>query len=232
MVSEAGKAYQDGKVLLIDKPLEWTSFDVVKKIRNTISRKTGIRRIKVGHAGTLDPLATGLLIVCTGKFTKRLNEFQSQDKEYTGAFFLGATTPSFDNETEQDQKFSTKHITDDLLHQTAKLFIGEIDQVPPAFSAVNVDGVRAYQKARNNEKVDIPPRKISISIFEITKIELPLIHFKVNCSKGTYIRSLARDYGKELGSGAYLDSLCRTRIGNFDLSDAISIQEFENSFAE
>ncbi len=147
-------------------------------------------------------------------------------------FFLGATTPSFDNETEQDQKFSTKHITDDLLHQTAKSFIGEIQQIPPAFSAVNVDGVRAYQKARNNEKVDIPPRKISISIFEITKIELPLVHFKVNCSKGTYIRSLARDYGKALGSGAYLDSLCRTRIGNFDLSDAISIQEFEDSFDE
>jgi len=232
MVLEVGKAYQEGKVLLIDKPLEWTSFDVVKKIRNTISRRTGIKRIKVGHAGTLDPLATGLLIVCTGKFTKRLNEFQSQDKQYTGTFHIGATTPSFDKETNEDQKFDIQHINDALLYDTAKTFVGEIDQVPPDFSAVNVDGVRAYQKARNNEKVNIPPRRISIYEFAITNIDMPIVHFRVKCSKGTYIRSLARDFGKALKSGAYLNSLSRTHIGNFRLEDAITIMDFEQSLNE
>jgi len=230
MVSSLGKEYQEGRILLIDKPLEWTSFDVVKKIRNTISRNTGLRKIKVGHAGTLDPLATGLLIVCTGKFTKKIIEFQNQEKEYTGTFYIGATTPSFDKETEADKKFDTQHITNELLIKTAKTFVGEYNQVPPDFSAVNVDGVRAYQRARNNEKIEIPPKRITITEFELSNIELPLIQFRVTCSKGTYIRSLARDYGKALNSGAYLDSLIRTRIGSYNLSTAISIQDFEHSF--
>ena len=232
MVSTLGNTFQEGKILLIDKPIEWTSFDVVKKIRNTISRKTGIRKIKVGHAGTLDPLATGLLIVCTGKFTKRINEFQGMEKEYTGTFFIGATTPSLDKETEIDNKFDTHQITDELLIRTAETFIGEYDQVPPDFSAVNIDGVRAYQKARNNEKFDLPPKRIIIYEFQLNNIDLPLIHFKVTCSKGTYIRSLARDFGKALNSGAYLDSLIRTRIGNNLLSEAISIEDFERLFAD
>lgn len=232
MVSTLGNTFQEGKILLIDKPIEWTSFDVVKKIRNTISRKTGIRKIKVGHAGTLDPLATGLLIVCTGKFTKRINEFQGMEKEYTGTFFIGATTPSLDKETEIDNKFDTHQITDELLIRIAETFVGEYDQVPPDFSAVNVDGVRAYQKARNNEKFDLPPKRITIYNFELNKIEMPLVSFKVTCSKGTYIRSLARDFGKALNSGAYLDSLIRTRIGNNLLSEAISIEDFERLFAD
>ncbi len=232
MVSTLGKTFQEGKILLIDKPIEWTSFDVVKKIRNTISRKTGIRKIKVGHAGTLDPLATGLLVVCTGKFTKRINEFQGMEKEYTGTFYIGATTPSFDRETKTDHKFDTRHITDELLIKTAETFVGEYDQIPPDFSAVNIDGVRAYQKARNNEKFDLPPKRITIYEFQLNNIDLPLIHFKVTCSKGTYIRSLARDFGKALNSGAYLDSLIRTRIGNNLLSEAISIEDFEGLFAD
>lgn len=219
--------FKNGEILLINKQVSWTSFDVVKKIRNTISRETGSKKVKVGHAGTLDPLASGLLVICTGKFTKRINEFQNQEKEYTGTFYVGATTPSFDGETEIDQRFSTNHIDENLLKKTATLFEGDQLQVPPSFSAININGMRAYHKARNKEKFDLPPRQINIQSFEITKIELPEVSFKISCSKGTYIRSLARDYGAALNSGAYLTSLVRTRIGNFFLEDAISVEEFE-----
>jgi len=222
----AGKNFLDGEVILINKPFEWTSFDVVKKVRNTILRYTEIKKIKVGHAGTLDPLATGLLIVCTGKFTKRIDEFQGQEKEYAGTFLLGATTPSFDKETEIDYTFEIKHITEKLLLDTANNFIGEIDQVPPIFSAVKIQGVRAYKHARKQKDVKLKTRKVQISAFELTKIELPEVHFRLVCSKGTYVRSLARDFGTALNSGAYLAELERTRIGNFKLSDAITVEEF------
>lgn len=227
-----GKNFLDGEVILINKPYEWTSFDIVKKIRGTISRNTEIKKIKVGHAGTLDPLATGLLIVCTGKFTKRIDEFQGQEKEYTGTILLGATTPSFDKETEIDKTFETKHITEKLLHDAANNFLGEIDQIPPIFSAVKIQGVRAYKHARKQKDVKLKIRKVQISVFELTKIELPQVHFRLVCSKGTYVRSLARDFGNALNSGAYLIDLERTRIGNFKLSDAITIDEFIQNIEE
>lgn len=226
------KKYLDGEVLLINKPYEWTSFDVVRKIRNTISRYAGIKKIKVGHAGTLDPLATGLLIVCTGKFTKRITEFQSQEKAYTGTFNIGATTPSFDKETEVDNTFETKHITKKLLVETTGQFIGEIDQVPPIYSAVNIQGVRAYTHARNQEEVTINARKINIKSFELTKTTLPEVQFSLVCSKGTYVRSLVRDYGKALNSGAYLTTLVRTRIGEYNLSDALTMEKFTQELDE
>jgi tRNA pseudouridine55 synthase len=219
--------FVNGEILLIDKPYGWTSFDAVKKIRNLIKRKTRIKNIKVGHAGTLDPLASGLLIICTGKFTKRIDEFQGQEKEYTGTFYIGATTPSYDMESEVNLEFKTGHITETLLKETAEKFIGEQDQVPPTFSAVNVNGTRAYLKARNKEDFEIPAKRISIPDFEIVNPELPDVTFRVVCSKGTYIRALARDFGKMLNCGAYLTSLCRTRIGSFLLSDAMTLEEFE-----
>jgi len=212
--------FDEGKVLLFDKPYKWTSFDVVRKVRQIT--KAG----KVGHAGTLDPLATGLLIVCTGKFTKRIDQYQGQEKEYTGSFFLGATTPSYDLETAVDQHFDSSNITEEQIRDTANQFTGEIMQSPPLHSAVNVKGERAYEKARRGETLELPPKKVTISTFEITEITLPLIHFRIVCSKGTYIRSLARDYGRALGSGAYLASLCRTRIGNFLLKDAMAVAGF------
>ncbi|MEZ5195859.1 MAG: tRNA pseudouridine(55) synthase TruB [Bacteroidales bacterium] len=223
----ANNEFQEGKILLIDKPLEWTSFDVVGKIRNTITRYTKARKIKVGHAGTLDPLASGLLIVCTGKFTKRINEFQDQDKEYTGSFYIGSTTPSFDNETEIDQTYDTSHLTDEVIREVADSFVGEQQQVPPTFSAIKLKGVRAYHMARKNEEVKLSARNIVIKEMEISAIDLPNVHFRVVCSKGTYIRALARDFGKALGCGAYLNTLIRTKIGDFCLSDALSITQFE-----
>ncbi len=231
-MNTAANKFLDGEVILIDKPLEWTSFDVVKKIRNSISRRAGIKKIKVGHAGTLDPLATGLLIVCTGKFTKRITEFQSQEKEYTGTFLMGATTPSFDKETEIDNTFETNHITQELLLETTQQFIGKIDQVPPKFSAIKIQGIRAYEHARNQEEVTINARQVHISTFELTKVELPEVQFRLVCSKGTYVRSLARDYGKAINSGAYLVELKRTRIGDFSLSDAFTIEGFEKYLDE
>ena len=219
--------FQKGEILFIDKPLQWTSFDVVNKIRYLISGYTGIRKIKVGHAGTLDPLATGLLIICTGKFTKRIQEFQGLDKEYTGVFFIGATTPSYDRETKTDKEFDISHVNEELLLKTAKKFVGTFNQVPPLYSAVNIEGKRAYKFARNNEDVKLPPKKITIQEFELTEIRLPEVHFRVVCSKGTYIRSLARDFGKALGSGSYLTSLTRIKIGDYDLSKAITIEDFE-----
>lgn len=213
--------FEQGQVLLINKPLEWTSFDVVRKIRNLIKIK------KVGHAGTLDPLATGLLIVCTGKFTKRINEFMSQEKEYTGTFTLGATTPTYDLESKPENfKETSSIINEDILNAT-KQFVGEILQVPPAHSAIKIDGKRVYELARQGKEVKIEPRKIIISEFEITQIEMPVITFRVVCSTGTYIRSLANDFGEALGCGAYLSSLCRTRIGNSKLADAKTMAEIE-----
>lgn len=218
--------FKNGQVLLIDKPLDWTSFQVVNKLRWHIRQKFGIKKIKVGHAGTLDPLATGLLIICTGKFTKQINEYQGQIKEYTGELTLGATTPSYDLETDVNETFSTEHITADLIHAAVKQFIGEIDQIPPIFSALKKDGKRLYELAREGKTIEISARKITIQEFEITKIDLPKVNFRVVCSKGTYIRSLAYDFGKALNSGAHLSELRRTKIGEFRVENGTSIDEF------
>ncbi len=221
--------FKEGRVLLFDKPLNWTSFQVVNKVRWLIRKSLKIKKIKVGHAGTLDPLATGLLIICTGKFTKKIDEYQGLVKEYTGTFTLGATTPSFDLETEINETFPVEHITDSQLHETTKLFIGEIDQIPPVFSALKKDGKRLYEYARSGEEIEVKSRKVEISEFEITGIEMPTVHFRVVCSKGTYIRSLANDYGKALNSGAHLSELRRTKIGAFKVEDGTDIETFENS---
>ena len=218
--------YKNGQVLLIDKPLKWTSFQVVNKLRWEIKQRFKIKNIKVGHAGTLDPLASGLLILCTGKFTKKIDEYQGQIKEYTGEITLGATTPSFDLETEINQSFPIDHISEDLIRQTTQQFIGELDQVPPIFSALKKDGKRLYELARAGETTEIKSRKITISEFEIIKIELPKIEFRVVCSKGTYIRSLANDFGAALNSGGHLTALRRTKIGNFNVDNGMKIDEF------
>lgn len=214
--------FEEGVALLIDKPLGWTSFDAVRKVRNLIKIK------KVGHAGTLDPLATGLLIICTGKFTKRINEYMAQEKEYTGTFTLGATTPTYDLESEPEDFKPYNHLTSEDIQNAVTQFLGEIDQVPPIHSAIKKDGKRMYELARRGMNVKLEPRKITIKEFEADPGELPLVKFRVVCSTGTYIRSLANDFGEVLGCGAYLSSLCRTRIGEFLLKDAVSIAEFEN----
>ncbi len=224
---EKSSHFVSGTLLLIDKPLEWTSFDVVKKVRNLIKKKLQIKKIKVGHSGTLDPLATGLLIVCTGEFTKRIEEIQGQEKTYTGQFTLGATTPSFDRETKVNHTFNTAHITKQLLEETTKQFVGEITQIPPIFSALKKDGKRLYDFARENEEVEIKERKVMVHSFEITDINFPEVHFKISCAKGTYIRSIANDFGRALNSGAYLSKLCRTKIGKYNLKDAFSLNEVE-----
>ncbi|RMZ51068.1 tRNA pseudouridine(55) synthase TruB [Flavobacteriaceae bacterium PRS1] len=225
--------FLSGQVLLIDKPLNWTSFQVVNKLRWKIRKTFNIKKIKVGHAGTLDPLATGLLVICTGKMTKQINRFQEQIKEYTGTIVLGSTTASYDLETEIDNTFSTKHITEDLIRQTTKQFIGEIAQFPPIFSAIKKEGKRLYEFARAGENVEIKPRTVSISEFEITRIEGLKIDFRVVCSKGTYIRSLAHDFGKALNSGGHLSVLRRTKIGDFNVSEALSVEKFiENLSSE
>jgi tRNA pseudouridine55 synthase len=218
--------FEEGRVLLIDKPLEWTSFDVVRKIRNLIKIK------KVGHAGTLDPLATGLLIVCTGRFTKKINEFMAQEKEYTGAITLGATTPTYDLESEPENFKPTEGITEKLINETAKKFTGEILQTPPIHSAIKQKGKPVYLMARKGIDVVLEPRKITIKKFEITSIEMPVVSFKVVCTTGTYIRSLANDFGAALGCGGYLSELRRTGIGNFRADDAMSMEEFVNCFKE
>ena len=222
--------FAKGEVLLVDKPLRWTSFDVVNKIRNALKKQYG--KIKVGHAGTLDPLATGLLIICTGKFTKRIDEFQAQEKEYTGTILLGATTPTLDAEMAPDKIFPTEHITPELVHEAVKKFIGEIDQMPPMFSALKVGGETAYKAAREGRELELKSRKVLIKEFEITNIDLPQVSFRVVCSKGTYIRSLARDLGTALDSGGYLTSLCRTRIGDFKIADAWELQKLGEKIAE
>jgi len=214
--------YADGKVLLINKPLHWTSFDVIRKLRSLIQIK------KIGHAGTLDPLATGLLIVCTGKFTKKINEFMAQEKEYTGTITLGAVTATYDLESLPEQQKDYSFLTEEKLYKTTEQFTGYVQQFPPIFSAIKKDGVALYELARRGEEVELKARNIYIKLFEIINIELPIIHFKVVCSTGTYIRSLANDYGKALGCGAYLSSLCRTRIGEFKIADAIEIEVMEN----
>ena len=220
--------FLEGQVLLIDKPLKWSSFQAVNKLKYILKRNYELpKKFKIGHAGTLDPLATGLLIVCTGKFTKRIAEIQGQAKEYTGVITVGATTPSFDLETEVDAIFPTEHITAELIQEAVKQFLGEIYQKPPVFSAIKKDGKRLYEHARAGEEVEIPARKTSIHEFEITKINLPEIEFRVVCSKGTYIRSLAYDFGKALNSGAYLSVLRRTKIGNYSVENGIKPENFE-----
>jgi len=215
-----------GSVLLFNKPLQWSSFDVVKKVRNIIKSGKKIGKIKVGHAGTLDPLADGLLIVCTGKFTKRVEEIQGQKKVYTGEITIGSTTPSYDKETEIDETFETSHITENLIYSSCKKFEGKIMQKPPIFSALKKDGKRLYQYAREGTTVEIKEREVEIEYFKITKIDIPKIEFEVKCSKGTYIRSLAFDFGKEIKSGAHLSSLRREQIGNYKIENAISIEQF------
>jgi tRNA pseudouridine55 synthase len=218
--------FLSGQVLLIDKPLNVTSFDVVNKLRWGIKNAFSIKKIKVGHAGTLDPLATGLLIICTGKMTKQIDTFQGQVKEYRGTFVLGSTTPSYDLETEINATFPTHHITESLIHKTINQFIGVIEQFPPIFSAIKKDGKRLYEFARAGEDVEIKSRVVNISEFEITSINGTNVEFRIVCSKGTYIRSLAHDFGKALGSGAHLSVLRRTKIGDFDVKNAISPMEF------
>ena len=218
--------FKNGQIIIVDKPLGWTSFQVVNKLRWAIRQKFRIKKIKVGHAGTLDPLATGLLVVCTGKFTKRINEFQSELKEYTGTITLGATTPSYDLETEIDQIFPTDHISQKNIHEVSNTFLGKIQQTPPLYSAIKKDGIRLYELARKGENTEINSREIEIFSFDITQIEIPEIKFRIVCSKGTYIRSIANDFGKSLQSGAHLTELRRTKSGDFDLSNAVSPEEF------
>ena len=224
--------FQNGQLLLIDKPLNWTSFQVVNKLRWEIRQKFNIKKIKVGHAGTLDPLATGLLILCTGKFTKKIDTYQAQEKEYTGTITVGGTTPSYDLETEINETFPTDHITNEQIQETTKQFTGTIDQKPPIFSALKKDGKKLYEIARAGETVEIKTRKITISTFEITKIDMPNIDFRVVCSKGTYIRSLAFDFGQALNSGGHLSALRRTKIGNFSVDDAQTVEGFIEGLKE
>ena len=221
-----GEDFKSGQVLLIDKPLNWTSFQVVNKLRWHIKKSFNIKKIKVGHAGTLDPLATGLLVICTGKQTKQINTYQGQIKEYTGTFTLGATTPSYDLETQINATFATDHISEDLLNKTTKEFLGDIQQKPPIFSAIKKDGKRLYELARKGETTEIQSRTVSILEFEITRVNLPNVEFRVVCSKGTYIRSLANDFGAAINSGAHLSALRRTKIGDFSVNNAQTIEDF------
>ena len=216
----------EGELLLIDKPLEWTSFQVVSKIRWALKRKFNIKKLKVGHAGTLDPLATGLLIICTGKMTKKISEFQDLDKTYIGTITLGATTPSFDLETPINKRFPLKHLNKEKIIEAKKNFIGTINQYPPIFSAIKKKGKRLYEFARIGKKIEIQSRKVVIYSFEFSKINLPDLNFKLKCSKGTYIRSLANDFGKSIDSGGYLSSLRRTAVGSFKIKNSIQLQEF------
>lgn len=224
--------FLNGQILLIDKPLNWTSFQAVNKLKWALITKAHLpKKFKIGHAGTLDPLATGLLLICTGKFTKRITELQGQAKEYTGTFHIGATTPSYDLETEIDETFPTEHIDAALIHETVKQFLGEIDQKPPIYSAIKKDGVRLYEHARAGETIEIASRKTTIHEFEITRIALPEIDFRVVCSKGTYIRSLAYDFGKAMHSGSHLTVLRRTKIGDYDVTNAMDVTLFEESLS-
>jgi tRNA pseudouridine55 synthase len=227
--------FTDGEVLLIDKPMGWTSFDVVNKIRGAVRNylrehsegkddKSG--KIKVGHAGTLDPLATGLLIICTGKFTKRIDEFMAKEKEYTGTITFGASTPSYDSETPANFTFDTNHLTEENILEASKKFIGEIEQVPPMYSAIKQDGKKMYELARQGVTVEIKPRNVFIKEFELSGFDLPKVNFRIVCSKGTYIRSIAHDLGKALNNGAHLSALCRTRIGEYKIEEAMGVMEF------
>ena len=222
--------FLEGQIILIDKPLTWSSFQAVNKLKYILKRKFDLpKKFKIGHAGTLDPLATGLLIICTGKFTKKITEIQAQAKEYTGTITVGATTPSYDLETEVNATFPTEHISEALILETTKQFIGEIDQKPPVFSAIKKDGKRLYEHARAGEEIEIASRKTTIYEFEITRIALPEIDFRVKCSKGTYIRSLAFDFGNALNSGGYLTALRRTKIGDYSVANGVLPDEFEKT---
>ena len=221
-----GLDFQTGEMILIDKELNWTSFDVVSKLRNSIKKKLNIKKIKVGHAGTLDPLATGLLIICTGQMTKRIDEFSGLNKTYIGKMTIGSTTPSYDLETKPNVYYPTEHINKNLIIETAKKFVGKIDQKPPVFSAVKKDGVRLYKLARKGVKVEVEKREIIIHDFLISSINFPEVEFSLTCSKGTYIRSLAHDFGKELGSGAHLSELRRTSIGDYTIDKSLKLMEF------
>ncbi len=224
----SAESFQQGQILLIDKPLNWTSFQVVNKVRWLIKKQFKLKKIKVGHAGTLDPLASGLLIICTGKFTKQIDTYQDQEKEYTGTFTLGATTPSFDLETEIDERFDISTLSEEKIKAATNQFVGEIQQQPPVFSALKKDGKRLYEFARSGEAVEVAFRTVHISAFEITRIALPEVDFRVQCSKGTYIRSLAQDFGKALNNGAHLSALRRTKIGEFSVDNTISVEAFED----
>jgi tRNA pseudouridine55 synthase len=213
--------FENGAILLLDKPLTWTSFDVVRKVRNTLKIK------KIGHAGTLDPLATGLLILCTGKFTKKIEQIQAQEKEYTGTFTLGQTTPSYDLETDINHTCDYSHLSTEAIQAATQPFLGKIEQIPPIYSAVKIDGQRAYKLARRGEEAEIKPKIIEIKAFDLTAIAGPVVSFRVVCSKGTYIRSLARDFGQALGCGAHLSSLRRTRIGDYQVSDALTLEDIQ-----
>ena len=219
--------FEEGEIILVDKPYRWTSFDVVNFVRNYVKNQPGLKKIKIGHAGTLDPLATGLLILCTGKMTKQIEQFKEFDKEYTGTFTIGATTPSYDMETEINQTFPTVHVTEESILAAANSLTGKYEQLPPVFSAVKIKGVRAYEYARKDQEVKITPKPVFIPEFEITGIQLPVISFRIVCSKGTYIRAVARDFGEKLQCGAYLSSLCRTRVGNYTLKDAFDLDELK-----
>ncbi|MEM6892612.1 MAG: tRNA pseudouridine(55) synthase TruB [Bacteroidota bacterium] len=224
--------FLDGQILLIDKPLEWSSFQAVNKLKWAIRKQFDLKKIKIGHAGTLDPLATGLLLICTGKFTKKIPELQGQKKEYTGTITLGATTPSFDLETEVDQNYPTEHITEALLLETTKQFIGDVTQTPPMFSALKKDGKRLYELAREGKSVEVKSRNVQIESFEITGIQMPEVHFRVVCSKGTYIRTLADDFGKALDSGGHLSALRRTGIGDFNVDNAVTPEVFQRELVK
>lgn len=224
--------FEKGEMLLIDKPYEWTSFDVVNHIRGFLRKIYGWKKLKVGHAGTLDPLATGLLIICTGRFTKKIDEYQGMDKVYVGSMHFGATTPSFDKETEIDKEFDISDVDIDSLNQTTKKFEGEIKQIPPQYSAIKIEGKRAFKYARNNEDVVLKSRDVRINYFNILNINLPNIDFAISCSKGTYIRSLVRDFGEELGKGAFLTDLRRTQIGDFNVNKAYSLEDFKKTVLE
>ena len=217
--------FKAGAILLVNKPKTWTSFDVVNKIRYKLKHVLGVKKIKVGHSGTLDPMATGLLIICTGKFTKKLNELQGLSKSYSGTIKLGATTASYDAEEKEDNTYPVSHITPELIERTRLQFIGKIEQIPPMFSAIKVDGQPLYKKARKGEMIEVQPRTVEVFDFRITKIEMPFVDFDISCSKGTYIRSLAFDFGKALNSGGYLTGLKRTKVGDYHLEDAWNLDE-------
>lgn len=228
---KTAEAYQNGQIIVIDKPLHWSSFQAVNKVKWALKKFLGLKKIKVGHAGTLDPLASGVLIVCTGKATKQIQELQGQAKEYTGTIRLGATTPSYDLETEIDATFPTEHINETFIRETVTQFVGEIDQKPPVFSAIKKDGKRLYEHARAGEEVEIASRKTTVYEFEITRIEMPDVSFRIVCSKGTYIRSIAYDFGKALRSGGHLTALRRTKSGGFSVENGISPNDFEKELA-
>lgn len=232
MIEYTKEAFEKGQILLIDKPLHWSSFQAVNKIKWLLKKHYGLKKIKVGHAGTLDPLATGLLIVCTGKATKQITDLQGQQKQYEGTFYIGATTPSYDLETEIDNQFETSHINNELIEQARVTFLGDIMQRPPIYSALKKDGKRLYEHARKGEDVEIPLRPVHIADLTFIKIALPELEFRVDCSKGTYIRSLAFDMGKALQSGGHLTRLVRTKIGLYDLNDALSVENFEQQLLE